>query len=689
MATNPTLLSSEWKAADVRLPATPTRPLIACSPEELQRLRAAWKATGAEHDVLAATVADADKALAEPLDFPPRGGQHNQWYQCEKCQRALQTIDSTHHKCPGCGTVYSGEPFDDVIFERVHDRNLYHARTTGWAYAITGEKKYADFTTRVLLGYAERYETYPFHDNSRKTGTTGGHLYEQTLNEAYHMAINIGPAFDLAFPAMSDDERQKIREKLFKPMLANIDHNKAGKSNWQSWHNAAFVSGGACLDDVEWLKKAIDDPKNGLLFQMGVSVTGDGMWYENSWGYHFYTLSSLVATAECSRRLGFGLWGCPTFKKMFTLPAQYAMSDGSLPRFGDDVNSSARGSSALFEPAYHVYKDDVLLATLDTKPNFESVLYGRDVNVRAAALKLQSVVFKDAGHALLRTDGPAQLTAAFVFGPFGGFHGHFDKLSFVLFGYGKELGVDPGRAKSQAYRLPIHTNWYRATISHNAVVVDKKSQDGAGGELDSFAANEHFALAQAHCDTAYKGIAQTRLLLLAPDYALTFDQLTAADGKDHRFDWCYHNRGASADAEGLQETSPLADEHGQEFMRNLKSATRDTLLRVTFPDEKVTTELLVDAQPGSVLWTGNGVGDSVDQRVPLAMVTRTGKSARFAAVIEPVAAGKKAQVDSISSSEKDGVITLTISRGQEKDEVILTGKQAEIRRDGKVVLKTE
>jgi hypothetical protein len=681
--------AEDWKVPEIHLPKTPVHPQIACSAEELQRLKDAWKSTDAAHDVISKLVSEADKGLTEPLTFPPRGGQHNQWYQCDKCQRALVTVDATHHKCLGCGTIYSGEPYDDVVFERTHDQNLRHARFAAWAYAITGDKKYFDFAAKVLLGYAERYETYPFHDNQRKTGESGGHLYEQTLNEAYHMTVNIAPAFDLIFSALNDEERRAIREKLIKPMLVNTDRHRAGKSNWQSWHNAAFVWGGACLDDEAWLKKAIEDPQHGFLFQMKVSITSDGMWYENSWGYHFYTLSALVATADGCRRLGIDIWNATLFKKMFTLPVFYTMADGSLPRFGDDVNTSARQSSPLFESAYAAYKDEALLATLDDKPSFDSILLGRKLAEREAPLKLQSVVFPGAGHAILRTQGPAGFTAAFDFGEFGGFHGHFDKLSFVIFGCGQELGVDPGRAKSQAYRLPIHRNWYRATIAHNTIVVDKNSQEGASGELDCFAANEKFALAQAHCDKAYKGISQTRLMLLTPEYALIFDDCIASDKKEHRFDWCYHNRGKTENADGLAEAKLPADLQGAEFIRNVKSVASDKEIRVSFSDEKVSTELRVDAQPGSVLWTGDGVGGSVDERVPLAIVTRMGQRATFAAVIEPVAAGKSAQVEKILLSEQDGTSTITISRGKDQDTVTKKGKVIELRRGADVVLKSE
>ena len=84
-----------------------THPQIAGTAEELARLKAAYANPGLEHDVVAAVVTRAEQALGHPLAFPLRGGQHNQWYQCEHCQIELKTVDDTHHKCPGCGKIYT------------------------------------------------------------------------------------------------------------------------------------------------------------------------------------------------------------------------------------------------------------------------------------------------------------------------------------------------------------------------------------------------------------------------------------------------------------------------------------------------------------------------------------------------------------------------------------------------------
>ncbi len=234
-----------WQLPPIALPSPATHPCIAATPAELQRVRDAYAQSGPAHEAVARFIRDAERAMGSPLNFPPRGGQHNQWYQCETCQMGLKTVDDTHHKCPKCGKVYSGEPYDDVIFSHQHERNISAAHAAAWAYAITGKKTYAEFAAKVLLGYAERYRTYPYHSADGKSGTqaskSGGYLFEQTLNEAAAMATRIAPAFDLIFDALSADEQAKIRSGLILPMLQNIDKHKAGMGNWQTWHNAAMV----------------------------------------------------------------------------------------------------------------------------------------------------------------------------------------------------------------------------------------------------------------------------------------------------------------------------------------------------------------------------------------------------------------------------------------------------------------
>ena len=650
-------------------------PFLICNSEELARLRQVYQSRGADRDIASSYVKGAEGFIDQPIVFPPRGGQHNQWYQCDECEIALKTIDTNHHRCPRCGKIYSGHPYDDVIFSQQHSRNLQQMLIAAWAYAISQDDRYAEYAANVLLGYAERYKEYPYHSASLETTSSwgrraGGHLFEQTLTEASSLANRIGPAYDLIHDSdvLSATQHEKIRNGLLLPMLKNIDRNKAGKSNWQTWHNAAMIWGGALIQEPEWVTKAIKDDHNGFYHQMDISVSKEGMWYENSWGYHFYTLSALVNMAETTRQLDIDLWSDERLKRMFTLPVYYTMANGMLPRFGDDVNSSVKRIGRLLEPAYHAYQDPQILPLLEDKPNFESIRLGRTGKSQTRNPDLQSMVFKDAGHAILRTHGQSKLTAAMTFGPYGGFHGHFDKLSFVFYGCTTELGVDPGRARSQAYRLPIHTNWYKATISHNTVLVDRTSQKPASGKLLLFKPRNDYTVMAADCNEAYPGLQHTRWLMMTETYLLVFDIMQS--DLEHRFDWTYHNRSDRVVCDVARENVNLADKYsGGQYIQNAKQGTTSEMISVRFENQNVTTHLIMAAHEDTTVITGDGVGASVTDRVPMTMIGGNGCNVYFAAILEPIVMGKKPQVNGIRFTETNEYLLVAIERGRQIDQV--------------------
>ena len=49
----------------------------------------------------------------------------------------------------------------------------------------------------------------------------------------------------------------------------------------------------------------------------------------------------------------------------------------------------------------------------------------------------------------------------------------------------------------------------------------------------------------AEAGPVFENVTHTRFLLLASSYALLIDELTPTDGKEHTYDWLYHNNGQS------------------------------------------------------------------------------------------------------------------------------------------------
>ncbi|MBL8992448.1 MAG: heparinase II/III family protein, partial [Spirochaetia bacterium] len=348
--------------------------------------------------------------------------------------------------------------------------------------------------------------------------------------------------------------------------------------------------------------------------------------------------------------------------KMFFLPASYAMPDGLLPRFGDDPGTSARSYGPTMEAAYNAYLDPVLLRLLPQTNQWSSVFYGRNPEQAAGDLPEKSELFRDSGHAILRAGGEKKLTSVFKFSRYGGFHDHFDKLSFVFYGCGAELGVDPGRAKSQAYNLPIHTDWYKATLGHNAVLVNQKPQAAGDGELSLFAEVNGFALTEARLTAGFQAVSQRRLLFQSPEYLLVLDRLEALDDAPRTFDWVYHGTGESFDIQGLSTGAGWKDYPGMEYVQDIRTGESSAGVRGTFTSTKAVTHLLMDAQSPTQILAGNGPLSSVNERVPLIIARRTGRSQIFLAALEPTPNGASPDLTALAWKKSGDDLVLEVTR---------------------------
>jgi len=175
----------------------------------------------------------------------------------------------------------------------------------------------------------------------------------------------------------------------------------------------------------------------------------------------------------------------------------------------------------------------------------------------------------------------------------------------------------------------------------------------------------------ARCDGAYAGVRHRRLLLLAPAYAVVFDALQA--DRDHAFSWLYHSRGASvACEEASEESTPPASEFpGAEYIARQRKGRSDGAIRVRFADRKVTTHLQMAAAPETEILIGDGPGASVLDRVPLAMLTRRGRSIHFAAALEPVRDRDKPRLRDIRVKRERDATELQLHREGGADRIRL------------------
>ncbi|MFA7231963.1 MAG: heparinase II/III family protein, partial [Victivallaceae bacterium] len=312
------------------------------------------------------------------------------------------------------------------------------------------------------------------------------------------------------------------------------------------------------------------------------------------------------------------------------------------------------------------------------KISWESIRYGRNPAEFANTPPpvMESALFKDAGHAILRSNGEKKLTAVFSFAPYRGFHSHFDMLSFIFFGFGQEICVDPGRAESQAYRLPVHKFWYKGTVSHNAVLVDFKPQgDTTTSELLFFDANSNCPAAAAKTENAYPGVDQTRLLALTPDYLLALDVIKS--NKAAIFNWICH-----FEAEKLISDSPTRSVNaaglgqGFEYIKNAGEGKSINLAKFELLQQTFKTCLTVFAKDRLNFFTGDGPKGSIAKRCPLVIVSNADKtkSLAFAATLEPVKNTVAPTIKNIELSQNGKLLTIKVFRTGGTDVFTYDGK---------------
>jgi len=501
---------------------------------------------------------------------PPEGGQWSQHYICKIHGVSLQYLPPDKHVCPVDGQLYSGWPYDQVIYTRRHRDSANAARDTALAWQLTRRPAFARAAAQILLAYADLYNSYPIKDvNNRPDTRTGARVTAQTLDEAGWL-IPMAWAYDLIrdAEALTAGQKEHIENDLLRAAAAVIARYNAGRSNWQSWHNAALAAVGFTLADRELITLAIDGP-GGFRYQMRESVQGDGVWYEGAWGYHFYALDPLCQLAEMAARAGLDLWAEAPLRKMFEAPLRFALPDGTLPNFNDSGNVSLYSYDRLYEMAYARYGDPLFASVLARRARGrEALFWGAETLPATQAPVLTSAVFEDSGNAVLRAAGSDHYVA-FKFGPHGGGHGHYDKLNFISFWRGAIMGVDPG---TQSYAAPTHNTWDKMTVAHNTVVVDQRTQSEAAGRLHAFAFLPSVSAVRADAGEAYRQAELVRTLILTSDYLLDLFEVRSRDDREHLFDWVYHNYGQLSSSLALAPYEAFPKAEGYQHLSEARAA---------------------------------------------------------------------------------------------------------------------
>jgi len=568
------------------------------------------------------------------VEAPEKPAQWAHWYVCPETGTHLEFHPPNHNICPDTGKDYQDWPISDVHYHYMHDMLSHGAMVLGIAYRMTGKEIYAQHAAEILKLYADKYNDYPIVDNYGKQSNWGGRVYSQTLNESIWL-IDMTFAYDLVRGSgeLNESDRTHIEKDLLLPSAATVVRgHKEPTNNIQSWINGAQAAVGFELGEKALIDEAIDGPL-GFRYQMK-NYVHEGFWIEGAWGYQFYAMRPLTATAEMAKRHGIDLWKEePALASMFHSPLGVMLPDGKLPAFNDSEEVRLYGNAPLYELAYENTHDPALLAVLDNAPrtNKEALLFGVATLPEATKSLLKSAVFPESGYAMLRAKNN-DLSIILKFGPHGGGHGHYDKLGEIVYAEGRTQAVDPG---TQLYGMALHKEWDQMSVAHNTITADELRQDQATGKLIAWQEEDGYVAVTASAGPAYKFADLNRSILVTDEYALQVDRAHATDSKPHIFDFNYHNYGRQT----MQlHTSPYGEFPKVNGYLHLEQAeraeTKDNVM-TRFDNEGTTMSLEVLGGRPTEVFQGMAPGPHPAVKVPFVIVRRKGTDVEFITLLVP------------------------------------------------------
>lgn len=349
-----------------------------------QILSTPWKTSIVQYFVTQAT-----NAAATNLTVHKRWGGWSGLYVCsDGTNLKYDPNDSKNFYCPSSGSYYTGEPYATSWVTYKHRElgkslfwfslSYYFAGNGDHGKLATGESWRSEChdlkiywrlmrisIIHCLLRTMMRFqmENQVAGMSCRDSSWLHDRIFSQTLDEAQWIQNTI-IAYDLVANLMTSADRAFIEHNLFRSMIRTIYRKNSGLSNWQTWHNSAINAVGVCFGDSTMVNFALNSPDSGnlwsslwtpgFIFQLQNSMMDDGIWYENSFGYHFFALSALQFHVGVAMKQGVRLdllqvnktdnSGVKSVKSMYSAPIFLAKPDYVLPDLNDAAGSLKKSS---------------------------------------------------------------------------------------------------------------------------------------------------------------------------------------------------------------------------------------------------------------------------------------------------------------------------------------------------------
>lgn len=610
----------------------PNASLLALTPKDRRELRKRWLLESRAERVLDNLIVEADEQASGPLLIPDDGGTWTNGYRCPDHGVFLEMVNLHKHRCPIDQKIWTGKEFDSALATFLHLEASHQAWIQALAYTLSGNLSYAARVRDILMGYSQKYPGYPLHDESGNYYARGGKAFGQTLDEAIWL-IDLVRAYDLlrGSGVLSLVESKQIEENLFRSAMHVVEGNDLGISNIQNWHNSAIFLAALILGDAPTASRVVRGA-TGIQEQALLGIDSDGLWYEGSFGYHFYAFRAMLPMLQAMQRIGFDL-DVTRVETMLDMPLRASFPDGSLAMLNDgSLQTFANNLRNDYEQAIPFWPRADFCGPLNEYgrgQSYESVIYGVANLPFQDSLDYPGINFEDAGVAVLRSGPKSDRTTATVdYGAHGGFHGHYDKLGLSVWHKSKPILIESGAI---GYGTAESDGYYTRTLAHNTVVIDGQDQAESEGRLENYDLQGENAWMIVTANDAYPGI-ELRRQVLSSEWGHIVDGVLVNAPNPVVVDYVLH----SADKIVHSYTTVPGDlgyDGPYDFLTDVQTAVlgQDLKFRFEGPDGNATFNII--GEPGTRIFLAKAPGFPVGSRHDVLIVRRQASHVVFGSTI--------------------------------------------------------
>ncbi|WP_168121712.1 hypothetical protein [Paenibacillus sp. HB172176] len=451
----------------------------------------------------------------------------------EKWAERKALIDTHEHFRPGYERILSDADAWIVkppvpVEERDYcydTREEHYIMSAAYAYALTGEKRYAEKAAQFLRYFIDEETGYP----KKKKGCSQSYVQEGHFFQ--HLAI----PYDIIHDAgvLTPEEHQGV-EKCFRIYIDILDHHiRSGHiSNWLLSEITGAFYCALAIQDMERALRFLDGP-GGSIEQLKYGLFNDGWWHECSVGYNIWVSSMYIHTAHALLPFGmnilhkqfpvpfnqevsstyngeqaevsFGMhnkrWGgnrksyiC--IKDMFDATIPFLDYRGVLFGISDSDEKKLEGVhfGATYDLAYTYYKDPEYIPVIQMNNEVDPIFGHAKLPEYESSYSSGNACSDNVGVLMLRSQGEGreqsqQIQAVLRYGSHGYAHGHYDRTELLsVMRYGRSF-FNPEHVW-WGYAHFMYKFYVQNSLTKNMVVVDGKMQQASDARRTLFYSGE-------------------------------------------------------------------------------------------------------------------------------------------------------------------------------------------------------